>query len=376
MKIVADINIPYVSEFFSPYGELILKSGRTITSDDVKDADILLVRSITPVGPALLQDSKVKFVGSVTAGKDHLDVQWLEQAGIAWSSAGGFNAPPVGDYVVSAVAALQRRQLLSTNAPKAAIIGVGNVGKIVVERLKSLGFKLILCDPIRASQEADFFSTPLEDIADVDLVSIHVPLTKHVEHATHHFINESFLKRQKPGCVLLNASRGAVIDSKQLLAHGGHLRWCFDVWEHEPHINKAVLEQSTIATPHIAGYSVQSRIRGIDSIYRAACDKNIIQQQTIKALAMPNQTLAFAGRNLHWQDIILGVNNLLIITSMMRTLILPAEEYGHLFDDLRHQFNYRYEFAFTKLMTEAILPEDREVLDTLGLEVMPELTCQ
>lgn len=371
MKIVADSHIPYVTEYFGAYGDLILRGGRTISPADVEDADVLLVRSVTPVDEKLLANSRVKFVGSVTAGADHLDTKWLEQAGIIWSVAVGFNAPPVADYVVSVIAALQRKSLLTTDTsagrrPKAAVIGVGNVGRLVVQRLNALDFDLTLCDPIRTEKEENFFSEPLEALSDLDLISLHVPLAKTGPHPTYHFLGKDFFQRQKPGCVLLNASRGSIIDFAALLQYGTHLHWCFDVWEHEPKIDKTILSKALLATPHIAGYSLQSKIRGIEMIYRIACEKKVIEPQSIPPLTMPIQQLGFTGSH-HWQDIALDVFNPLIITAMMRTILLPAEDYGHLFDEMRNQFNYRHEFQYTKISEADIPAREKELLLKLGL---------
>ncbi|TAK74698.1 MAG: 4-phosphoerythronate dehydrogenase [Gammaproteobacteria bacterium] len=369
MKIVADHHIPYVKEYFGEVGELILKPGRRISPDDVKDADILLVRSITPVNEKLLAGSRVRFVGSVTAGADHLETKWLEAAGIDYSVASGFNAPPVADYVVSVVAALQRKGLLLQPRKKAAVIGVGQVGRLVAERLKLLNFDVVLCDPFRAEAESDFVSTPMEELSDLNLITLHVPLHRHGAYPTRHFIEKDFLQRQKLGCVLINASRGAVIDSEALLQYGTHLHWCFDVWEHEPEINKIILEQAFLATPHIAGYSVQSKMRGIEMIYRIACEKQIIQPLSPPSLVMPHQALSFAGHQHHWQDIVLGIFNPIVMTAMMRTTLLPASECGVLFDEMRNQFTYRHEFGFTQVVVEEWLEEDRGVLERLGVRV-------
>lgn len=369
MKIVADMHIPFIKEYFSPYGELILKPGRAISPADVADADMLLVRSVTHVDQKLLADSRVRFVGSVTAGADHLDTKWLDDNGIDWSVATGFNAPPVADYVVSVIAALQRKRLLGHTPMRAAVIGVGNVGRLVVERLQHLNFEITLCDPVRAEKESDFVSTPMQALSDMDLISLHVPLTKSGAHATHHFINQAFLQQQKTGCVLVNASRGAVIDTHALLTYGKHLRWCLDVWEHEPRIDKALLEQALLATPHIAGYSVQSKIRGIDMIYRIACEKNLITPLLLSPIAMPHQELTFAGHEHHWQDLVLGVFNPIIITAMMRELLIPVADYGHCFDEMRNQFNYRHEFGYTQIAGVTVPAADEKVLETLGLKL-------
>lgn len=367
MKIVADEHIPFVHEYFGGDGELILKPGRMISAADVKEADMLLVRSVTPVNAQLLENSRVKFVGSVTAGADHLDTAWLDKVDIAWSVATGFNAPPVADYVVSIIAALQRKQILAFTGMKAAVIGVGNVGQLVAERLRLLNFQVILCDPLRAAADKDFQTVSLDEIADVDFISLHVPLTYDGDHPTHHMINEKFLQRQKVKSVLLNASRGAVVDSQALLTHGAHMLWCLDVWENEPNINKDILNHAFISTPHIAGYSVQSKIRGTEMIYRIACDKKIITKQA-SPIEMPHQTLSFSGAEHHWQDIVMGVFNPLVMSAMMRTAILPAHAVGQVFDNMRHQFNYRHEFSYTQLVEVDAPAADKAVLERLGIE--------
>lgn len=367
MKIVADSHIPFLSDYFSSCGELILKPGRIITADDVRDADMLLVRSVTHVDQQLLQGSQVRFVGSVTAGADHLDTEWMDKAGIVWCNAVGFNAPPVADYILSVIAALQRKQVLPEKKIRAAVIGVGNVGQLVVERLKLLGVEVTCCDPIRAQREADFAAVPLDAVADQDVILLHVPLTRAGDFPTHHFIGKHFLRRQKPECVLINASRGSVIHFQDLVEHGRHLYWCFDVWEHEPKINKAVLERAMIATPHIAGYSVQSKIRGTNMIYEMACAKGFIQAQLLPPVVMPHQHLTFAGAGHHWQDVVLGAFNPILMTAMMRSLLLPSEEYGHLFDEMRIQFNYRHELAYTSIDPNYLVDEDIALIQHLGV---------
>ncbi len=369
MKIVADAHIPYLKEYFGHAGELVFMPGRAISSHDVKDADVLLVRSITHVDENLLSNSRVKFVGSVTAGADHLDTTWLDKAGISWCVATAFNAPPVADYVVSVIAALQtKHHLLEKKQGKIAVIGVGHVGRLVVERLQQLNYDIVMCDPLRAQYETDFFSTPLEKIADVDAVTLHVPLVKLGEHPTFHFINEDFLKRQKKDCVLINAARGAVVNSKALQHFGAHLHWCLDVWEHEPNINLSILEKTLIATPHIAGYSIQSKIRGVEMIYRAACEKNIIPHQTISPISMPTQQLLLTEKNLDWRQVVLSAFNPMSITDMMQNLILPVAEHGRLFDEMRHPFNYRSEFSFIELKGGELKKEDEVVLKMLGFK--------
>lgn len=366
MKILADEHIPYIKEYFDDCGTLVLEPGRVISAHDLVDTDMLIVRSVTHVDEKLLKNSHVKFVGSVTAGADHLDTQWLDETHITWRVANGFNAPPVADYVICVMAALQRKQILGKKNLKAAVIGVGNVGKLVVQRLQTLNVDVIQCDPVRAAQEADFISHSLDEISDVDLISLHVPLTKKGEHPTYHFINQDFLRRQKPGCVLINASRGGVIHSKDLLSFGKHLYWCLDVWEHEPNIDKAILERAMIATPHIAGYSVQSKMRGIAMIYHTACQLGIISPKAI-APNLPHQDLSFSEGHHAWQDIVLGIFNPLILTAMMRSTLFEAENHGEIFDKLRHDFNYRYEFAYSNIKGVDLKAEDQRILTAFNI---------
>lgn len=365
MKIIADERIPFVKEYFNNCGELQLISGRNITAEHVKEADILLVRTVTHVDKKLLQHSNVKFVGSVTAGADHLDTAWLESAGIAWQVAAGFNAPPVADYVVSVVAAIQKKQMLRRANQRAAVIGVGSVGKLVAKRLQWLGFEVLCCDPLRAKNETDFASANLDEIADVDFVTLHVPLTKNGEHPTYHMIEKNFLSRQKSGCVLLNASRGSVVDFEALAQHGTHLRWCFDVWEGEPRIDKYFLENALIGTPHIAGYSAQSKVRGTSMIYRALCEKKIIQPNSHPGIGMPRQQLTFADAKLCWRDVVLGIFNPTLMTTMMQSRLLPIDDDGHVFDEMRHQFTYRHEFAFTDVAGVHLPAEEQVLLEKL-----------
>ncbi|MBV9576692.1 MAG: hypothetical protein JO149_08730, partial [Gammaproteobacteria bacterium] len=277
--------------------------------------------------------------------------------------------PPVADYVVSVIAALQKKNLLLQSSLKAAVIGVGHVGHLVVECLKLLGFAVILCDPLRAQQEDNFLSTPIDVLENLDLITLHVPLTKTGDHPTFHFIDKTFLQKQKPGCVLINASRGAVINSHELLEHGQHLHWCFDVWEHEPNIYNTILEQSLLATPHIAGYSVQSKIRGMDKIYRLACERHLISPQAITPILMPTQQLMFTENEYTWQDLILSIFNPLMIDSLMRTTLLPEENHGRLFDELRNQFNARHEFHYTYLSAPFVSARDKALLVGLGIQL-------
>ena len=346
MKIIADQDIPFVEQYFKSYGELILKPGRSIQREDVLDADILLVRSVTKVDQALLHDTSVKFVGCSTTGSDHIDLSWLEKNNIRWGSAAGCNAQSVAEYVVCVIAALQKKELLKKEKCRAGVVGVGRVGARVVKMLEILGFEVVQCDPLRAETEKDFHSTDLKDFADLDLISLHTPLTKTGKYPTYHMIEKDFLARQKKDCVLLSAGRGSVVNFADLKTHGQHLIWCLDVWENEPLIDRDVMNAALIATPHIAGHSIQSDYRSIEMLYQVTLDKKIISEKNISRITYPTKTLSFNDKTVSWQDVVLKIYDPLVTTQEMKN-ILNADVKA--FDKLRKDFSGWYEFEFVKV---------------------------
>jgi erythronate-4-phosphate dehydrogenase len=364
MKIVADDNIPAVANYFGGAGELILKPGRDINRQDLLTADILLVRAVTRVDGDLLHDTNIKFVASAATGIDHLDTQWLDQAGIAWYAARGCNAVAVEEYVVAVIVALQKLAYLPQKKLRAGVIGVGAIGGLVVDKLTMLGFEVIQCDPLRAQQDSSFPSVDLTQFQHLDLITIHTPLTRHGQYPTFHLLDRDFLLRQQKNCVLINTARGAVIDFLALKEYGDPLYCCLDVWENEPVIDFDVLAQATIATPHIAGYSVQSKLRGIEMAYQAAVAKKIIPA-IASLLKMEKLTLDFAGADVNWRDVVLKVFDPRVETERMKNALI-ANDSDKTFDDLRKNFNKRYEFGFVEVRNAKLSDEDQKILSALG----------
>lgn len=346
MKIVADENIPLVDHYFSAYGDIVFKSGREIKRNDLMDADILLVRSVTEVNEKLLHGTTVKFVGSTTIGLDHIDTEWLDRAGIAWAIAKGCNATAVVEYVLCVIAALQNKGFLQKDNLRAAVIGVGNIGSQVVLELKKLGFDVLQCDPFRAEDDKNFLSTTLENIQDVDFISIHTPLSVGGRHPTYHLIEKNFIERQTSGSIFLNTSRGSVVNFSDLKQYGKHLHWCLDVWEHEPNIDLDILKSTLIATPHIAGYSIQSKYRGIEMIYHAALDKEIIQDKKIPSVPYPRKAITFGHPTANWRESVLQIYDPTKTSAQMKEVLLSHSD---TFDNLRKHFVERYEFNFVDL---------------------------
>ncbi len=367
MKIIADEAIPLVIDLFSPWGEVVLLPGRQIKASDVKDADILLVRSITPVNQSLLAGSQVKFVGSCTAGMDHLDIQWLDQTGIAYANTAGFNAEAVAEYVVCVAAALRQTKLLPSQNNKAGVIGVGRVGRRVITHLENLGFSVLQNDPPRAALESDFSSTSLSAFTGCDLICLHTPLTRQGLYPTYHLINRDFLQQLKPGTIILNAGRGAVINTDDLLKFGRHLIWCFDVWEHEPNINLTALELAAIATPHIAGYTMQAKLRGTLMIYQAALKALQLPVQPLSPSLAPTFDLASTAQT--WEELVLEIYNPMTDTTRLKSSLLNStpEQIGLCFDDLRKHHLQRHEFDAIRLeQTQQFTILDLDIIKHLG----------
>ena len=274
MLIVADENIPLLDSFFGDFGEVRRVSGRSMTAEDVRDADILLVRSVTRVNRELLEGSRVRFVGTTTIGTDHVDLDWLEQQGIRFSAAPGCNANSVAEYVLSVLSLYaEKRGLTDWSQLSVGIVGVGNVGGELAHKLERLGFDVRLCDPPRAELEQDgpeFVS--LGEAMTCDVVSLHTPLTREGDYPTLHMIGEQELDSLGANQLLINSGRGEVIDSAALqarLGRGDAPVVALDVWEQEPAIHPGLVEQVWLATPHIAGYSLEGKVQGTEIIYQA-----------------------------------------------------------------------------------------------------------
>ncbi|PCI60696.1 MAG: 4-phosphoerythronate dehydrogenase [Gammaproteobacteria bacterium] len=285
MKIFFDENMPYAAQFFADFGadavELVPFAGRELTPEQVADAEVLLVRSITQVNEELLAlNNKLIFVGTATIGVDHIDQTYLASRNIAFSSAPGCNAVAVAEYVLSALVVLAERYLLDLSTLTVGIIGAGNTGTQFTKKLDALSINYKLYDPpLEQAGDPRKFSS-FEQILSCDVISLHVPLVQGGEHATYHLLNEQILSQLNDKQILINACRGEVVDNKALLKikqQGHQLKIVWDVWENEPNILTDLIAYTEIATAHIAGYSLEGKSAGTEQLYQALCQHLDVQ---------------------------------------------------------------------------------------------------
>jgi erythronate-4-phosphate dehydrogenase len=274
MRIRLDENIPLGPEVFGPHGEVSTFAGRNLGREDVLDADALIVRSVTRVDAALLDGSRVRFVGTATIGTDHVDQGYLRDRGIGFASAPGCNANSVGDYVTAALLHLRRTAGLSLEGKTLGIIGYGNVGRRVAAKAPALGLRVVKCDPpLAASSSNPGEFLPLEALLErSDVVTLHVPLVRQGPHPTLRMADAAFFARLTRPIVFLNTCRGEVVSEPDLLAAreaGKVERMVLDVFAGEPRIDPTLCEAADLVTPHIAGYSVEGKVGGTFQVAEA-----------------------------------------------------------------------------------------------------------
>jgi erythronate-4-phosphate dehydrogenase len=270
MKILGDSQILRFDELFSSLGETATYSGRELSAEQLEGVDVLITRSTLKVDADLLANSQVKFVGTCTIGIDHFDTQYLDQQGITWTNAAGCNANSVAQYVLSAMAQLAPNWLQST----VGIIGCGNIGGRVYQCLTALGVHCRVYDPFLSAQDNPDLAS-LEHVLQSDIVTSHAPLTREGAHPTYHLLNAERLAQLRAGTLLVSAGRGAVIDNQALLhqlSADKNIRVALDVWDNEPDILTDLIPLVDIATPHIAGYSIEGKENGTVMVYQQLCE--------------------------------------------------------------------------------------------------------
>jgi erythronate-4-phosphate dehydrogenase len=383
MKIIADANIPFVAECFSSIGDVTAVGGRQITPAVVVDADVLLVRSITPVDKDLLTGSKVRFVASATIGVDHIDADYLQRQGIGFASAPGSNANSAAEYVIAGLLEIGQKHEIDLEGRSIGIIGVGNVGSRVASKAAALGMDVRLNDPPLQRQTGDAKYRPLNELYVCDFITCHTPLTFEGQDKTYHLADGEFFKSLKPGCVFFNASRGGVVDTGALKAaiRSEQLAAAvLDVWEGEPNIDAELLQMVDIGTPHIAGYSLDGKITGMIMIYNAVCEHFSIEprfgiEDFLPKPAVRELTVEPGVESEH-QAILDAVHEVYSIArddaALREILDSPAGERGNIFDGLRKNYPVRREFQNTRVSVEGGSSSLASKLAGIGFNVKVE----
>ncbi len=377
MKIVADENIPYVKKCFSSLGEVVTISGRKIGNDVVRDADALLVRSITKVDKILLAGSGVKFVATATIGTEHIDQDYLAQNNIGFASAPGSNANSVAEYIVSALLNLADKYSFDPANKSIGIVGVGNVGGKVEQKAKAMGMKVFLNDPPLERQTHDAKYLPLPDLFDCDIITMHTPLTSQGMDNTYHLANEKFFNSLKDGAIFINSSRGGVTDTqalKKALTADKVKAAVLDVWEGEPSIDIELMKMVDFATPHIAGYSYDGKVAGMIMIYDSLCEHFGVKAKNTIDDFLPDPHVSEIKIDCTGKNILLEtVNQLYDIKkddAKLRSIAdEPVEEQGRFFDGLRKNYHIRREFQNTEIILPKSLSSIGKILAGIGFKI-------
>ncbi len=363
MKIVADENIPQAYEAFSDLGEVNLLPGREIEREHLIDCQCLLVRTVTQIDRRLLDNTAVEFVGTATVGTDHVDLNYLEQNQISFSNAAGCNAEGVSEYVISGLFALSGHRGFDPFELKAGIIGCGNIGSRLLLKLQALGIETLINDPpLEEAGTLDYQFVDLDTIlSECNFITLHVPLTKDGDHPTWHLFDQQCLRRLNRNCILVNAARGPVVDNAallDLLERRSDLTVFLDTWENEPDISRALLRRVDLATPHVAGYSIEGRLLATQITLDAACrhfsakSKWSLSQKLPKTIdlqieASDNQLRfwqrLFAQHYDIWQDHL----------ALTHSDDMNDADFSRHFDSLRKVYPNRFEYERYRLPTIA-----------------------
>ncbi|KIF61286.1 erythronate-4-phosphate dehydrogenase [Pseudomonas fluorescens] len=376
MLIVADENIPLLDAFFAGFGDIRRVPGRSIDRTTVEQADVLLVRSVTNVNRALLEGSKVRFVGTCTIGTDHLDLDYFNEAGICWSSAPGCNARGVVDYVLGSLMTLAEIEGVDLSQRTYGVVGAGEVGRRLIKVLKGLGWNVRVCDPPRQAAEGGDYVSLEQIIEQCDVISLHTPLTRSGDSATWHLFDQQRLQQLKQGAWLINAARGPVVDNvalREVLLEREDLQAVLDVWEKEPEVDPALAELCVLATPHIAGYSLDGKQRGTAQIYQAYCafsgQPAAIQLSDLLPATWLSEVSLHGDSDPAWALAMLcrGVYDpRRDDADFRRSLVGNVAEQRAAFDVLRKQYPVRREIEGLKVRIEGESPGLRQIVAALG----------
>lgn len=336
MKLLIDGTLPDVENIFdNPPFEIQIWHNKNELNHLIKNSDILVCRATLQVNQELLETSQVKYVATATSGIDHLDTRYLKLKNIQYFDAKGANANAVADYVISTLAYLRINAILK--GKMVGIIGFGEVGSRVYRRLGVIGYECRVFDPFKPIISADYVGS-VEQLKSCDLILIHANFHENQPHPSKNLINQPFLNQLKKGTVIVNASRGGIVNETDMLSQIPNLVYCTDVYENEPYISKQIIQSSTICTPHIAGHSIEAKKRALQ----------VIKTKILKAIGFKNSsdslkfnTIGQLSLGSSWEKGVLSLYDPSIETQSMKKLLPNQNEFAR----LRSQHSNRHEFC-------------------------------
>jgi len=373
IRITADDKIPFLKGVLEPYASISYMPGDQIYRNNAMQSDALLVRTRTRCDSELLNGTPVKFVGTTTIGFDHIDTDFCEKNKIRWTNAPGCNASSVQQYIAAALMKISAESGFSLKGMTLGIVGVGNVGSRVQYLAEALGMRVMLNDPPREREEGKKGFTDLEHLlSESDIVTLHVPLNLVGTDKTFHLLNEKTFSMIKRGAWLINTSRGEVVDTddvKDALAGDGLAGIIVDVWEREPEIDIPLMHMAFLATPHIAGYSVDGKANGTAMIVNSLCKYfNIpINGWYPSEIPLPQEPLIMIDCNGKNQEEILRkaiFHTYNIVEDDVRLRFDPSR-----FEKARESYPVRREFSFYTIMLKDGNDEIKKLLRNLGFKV-------
>lgn len=356
MNILIDEAMPYAEMLFSRVGNVRTKSGRAIQADDLVDIDALMIRSVTKVNAELLSKAnRLRFVGTATAGMDHVDQSLLEYKGIYFTAAPGCNKVGVAEYVFSVLMVLAQQKGFSVFDKVVGIVGAGEVGTYLSQVLQGIGIKVLLNDPIKQAEGDKRQFTDLEALlSESDVITLHTPITHEGDYPTYHLIDASKLEKMRSDQILINAARGAVVDNlalKQRLKRADGFSATLDVFEYEPDVDLELLPYLDFATPHIAGYGLEGKARGTTMIFNSLCEFLQRDERADPSLFLPIAPVPQLKLSCAWDEMTL--HNLIQLTYDIRkddALFRREIEKPDAFDLMRKHYWDRREYSATKLV--------------------------
>ena len=374
MKIVADNNIPYLKGVFEPYGSVEYYQGNEIVASVVKDADALIVRTRTKCDENLLNGSSVKFIATATIGFDHIDTDYCRQNRIVWQNAPGCNSGSVMQYITSVLVRLSLNHGFDFANKTIGIVGVGNVGSKVARMSSLLGMNVLLNDPPRERREGKGSFVSLDEICEKsDIITFHVPLIEEGTDKTQHLFDDLFLSKVKKDVIIINSSRGEVVSGnvlKRALKEHKIKAAVLDVWENEPNIDKELVQLVEMATPHIAGYSVDGKANGTAMSVQAVSKffKLDLSSWFPEKLPSPaNSSIEIDCNGLTCRQVI---NRATLFTYDVQKDDTTFRSSINTFEYQRNNYPVRREFNFFTIKLINPLPGCAELLRNLGFGVV------